>query len=1139
MSNFIHLHNHSDFSLLDSSQSIKSILARVKELGMNSVALTETNNLFSMISFYKQSIQNDIKPILGVEINIEKSNYDKTKANNNTYQLILLAKNNVGYLNLMKLVSLGYTKSSTFSPSVSLDLLKEHQKGLIVSSSGLNGEIAHYASNQNYKEAKNAATKYRNIFDEDFYLEIQNHTLEKEKTATKIIAEIAKELSIPLLATNDTHYTYKEDSVDYEVMKCIGLGQHLNSPNKPKILPPEYYIKSAEEMESLFLDYPESINNSVNISNQCNVEIPMGKLYLPKFPIPKESETDNPDDYLEEICKKSLIEKYNSKNEEPNQRLKYELEIIKKMGFASYFLITQDFVKYAKDNNIPVGPGRGSAVGSIVSYLTGITDLDPLEYNLIFERFLNPDRVSMPDIDIDFCIEGREKVIDYIKELYGRKSVAQIITFGSMKAKSVVRDVGRVLGMTYLDVDKIAKMIPNDLKMTIEKAQSLNKDFDKLIKQDSNCNQLIKHSKKLEGLHRHASTHAAGIVIAPGPLMDYVPLFKNPSTDDVSTQIEMNSLEEMGLLKMDFLGLRNLTVINKTFNMINKNYNKNLNINDIKLDDKDVYSLFAAGNTIGIFQFESRGMRDYLKKLNPSCIEDLIAMNSLYRPGPMANIPEFLDRKNTSKSIDYLHPDLEPILKETYGIIVYQEQVMQIGSTIGGFTLAQSDEMRKAMGKKKKDLMATFKIDFIKGAELKGLSKELAIQIFDLLAKFAEYGFNKSHSAAYSVIAYQTAWLKTHYPAEFMACNMSSEILNTDSIIKLLRNVKLLNIEILTPDVNTSNPTFIANGNNQIQYGLSAIKNVGFKSTEKLADYRSKNGKFKTIFDLCKIGSQAMNKKVLECLIKSGACDNLEGNRAQQFALIDHAIKFGQKYHEDFNSNQSNLFSSSDNSTYVHPKLPDLKDWDDNKKLNFEKEVLGHYLTGNPMQEHLDLLKSFTNIGVKDNESTKINMYKVGGRIFDVKVLYDKKNNPWSVSRLECYNGQIIELFIFNESYVKYKDFLNKDNIIYCEGTKSTQNNDDSFKVIVKKVFDIKYLRDKVLNNINVKINYIINTDSIINRLLSVCDSNKGQCNLILHLANNLGKTDPIESNKIQISSDSKCIRELKEIVGKENVWFS
>ena len=1139
MSNFIHLHNHSDFSLLDSSQSIDSILKRANDLSMNSIALTESSNLFSMISFYKAAQKYKIKPILGCEIIIDEPSYFNKQTGNSLFQLVLLAKNNTGYSNLMKLVSESYLTQSSSTPYISREILEKFSDGLIVMSSGLKGAAAYYASLEDYENAKNIALSYKRIFNNNFYLEMQNHLLKEEIIANKILHQLSKELDISLVATNNTRYTFKEDALDYEVIHCIGMGVHLNSPNKPPSLSPEYYIKSSDEMSQLFKDYPAALENSVKIAEQCNVEIPMGQLFLPKFDIPPTSKARNDNDYLKELCEISAIKKYSKINKEVSDRLQYELDIIYKMGFASYFLITQDFVKYAKDNDIPVGPGRGSAVGSLVSYLIGITDLDPLEYNLIFERFLNPDRISMPDIDIDFCIEGRDKVINYIKDRYGKKSVAQIITFGSMKAKSVIRDVGRVLGMSYGEVDKIAKMIPNDLKMTIDKALSLNKDLDKLVKQDTNCNKLISHSKKLEGLHRHASTHAAGIVIAPGPLMDYVPLFKNPSTNDITTQIEMNSLEEMGLLKMDFLGLRNLTVIDKTIKMVNQNHNQSLTLDDIDLSDPKVYKLFGAGNTIGIFQFESRGMRDYLKKLNPTCIQDLIAMNSLYRPGPMANIPDFLSRKNNNENIEYLHPKLEPILKETYGIIVYQEQVMQIGSVIGGFTLAQSDAMRKAMGKKKKDLMATFKIDFIKGAQSNGLSETLAIEIFDLLAKFAEYGFNKSHSAAYSIIAYQTAWLKTYYPSEFMACNLSSELLNTDTIIKLLRNIKKLDINILPPNINTSDTEFIAKNDGAIEYGLAAIKNVGYKSTQKLVGYRKTNGPFKTIFDLCKLGSQAINKKVLESLIKSGACDCLEGTRSQMYKLIDKALKFGQRYYDDYNSNQSNLFANSSSSPYSYPTLPDINDWSKKEKLNYEKEVLGFYLSGNPLEEYLDDLKTFTNVGIINTDNLKFNKYAIGGRVFDVKILYDKKNNPWSISRLECYNGLIVELFIFNDTYIKYKDFLVNDNIIYCEGEPSNKTDDDAFKVIPKKIFNISYIREKLVHHVNVKIHFDINDDSIIDQLYDMGNKFPGDCTLVLHVINNKGKSEIIKSNDQFIASDQNCLKYLRATIGDQNVWLS
>ena len=1139
MSSFIHLHNHSDFSLLEASQSVKAIIDRASQLSMNAIAITEKGNLFSMVDFYKYAKNKNIKPIIGCEINIT-NNLKMYNKSMRSYHLVLLAKNNEGYINLMKLVSLGYIKSENELPIIDKSMLQEFSPGLIALSGGLTGEMMHYASNEDYNKTKNVALEYYNIFNDNFYFEIQDHKIPHQKNINNMLADLSQELSIPLVATNNTFYTLKEDSDSCDIIRCIGTGHNINDPNRIQAQSNEYYIKSSEEMHELFQDYPKALENTVKIAELCNIDIPMGELFLPNFPISSSAQSTTADEYLKELCHANISKKYNTATPNIMKRLDYELEIIYKMGFSSYFLITQDFVQYAKDNNIPVGPGRGSAVGSLVSYLIGITGLDPLKYNLLFERFLNPDRVSMPDIDIDFCIEGREKIINYIKEKYGKESVAQIITFGSMKAKSVIRDVGRVLGMPYMDVDKIAKMIPDDLKMTIKKAQELNKDLKELVARDNNCKKLIKYSQKLEGLHRHASTHAAGIVIAPGALMNYVPLFKNPATHDITTQIEMNSLEDIGLLKVDFLGLRNLTVINKTVKMINKNYNKYIDINNIDLTDQKVYKLFSEGNTIGVFQFESRGMRDYLKKLKPNCIEDLIAMNSLYRPGPMANIPEFLDRKNNKKDIEYLHPELEPILKETYGIIVYQEQVMQIGSIIGGFTLVQADDMRRAMGKKKKALMATFKIDFVQGAEQKGLSKESAIEIFDLLEKFAEYGFNKSHSAAYSVIAYQTAWLKTYYPAEFMACNLSSDLLNTDSIIKLLRNVKLLGLEIMDPDVNSSEVEFSAKNSTTLIYGLAGIKNVGYKSIQKLVEFRNNNGPFKTIFDLCKIGSQSMNKKVLESLIKAGACDNLDGSRAQQYSIIEDAIKFGQKYQEDTTSAQSNLFSNTTlHTTFKQPKLPKIEEWEESVRLNYEKDVLGFYLSGNPLEKYIDDLKTFTNFGVLNTKIDILNYYKIGGRIFDVKILYDKKNNPWTIARLECYNGMIVELFTFSDTYMKYKHFFENDNIIYVEAEPSRKNSDDEFKVITKKIYNISKVRKIFSNNVNIKINFENTNSEIIEELYAIAENFSGSCGLILHIMNNKNKFQKIKSGTILVSSSQECITAFREKLGYHNVWLS
>ena len=819
MSEFVHLHNHTDYSLLDAAQSIDMMCDRLGDINMESIAVTEHGNLFSLIPFYQNAIKSGIKPIMGCEVYVSTGSHkdrhiDKNSKKWNYHHLLLLVQNDVGLRNLIKLVSIGFLNGFYYKPRVDKDLIREYNEGLICTSGCLAGEVNYYASIDDYDNAKRAALEYKEIFQDRFYLELQNHGIDKEIKSHAILSRLSQDLDIPLVATNDNHYAFEEHWESHDILFCCGMGKELSDTNRMRYEPRQFYIKTQDEMYKLFKDFPGAIENTCKIAESCSAEIKMGEYHLPMFPIPDLNADSDPDKYLRNICINGLKERYNEITPTIQKRLDFELDIIKKMGFAGYFLITQDFVNYAKDNHIPVGPGRGSAVGSIVSYSSGITDVDPLKYNLLFERFLNPDRVSMPDIDIDFCVDGRERVIEYIKSKYGETSVAQIITFGTMKAKSSIRDVGRVMGMPYGQVDNIAKMIPNDPKITIDKAMNLNKDLKKVYENDDSIKSLINHSKVLEGMNRHASTHAAGIVITPGPLTDYVPLYKNPSTKDIATQADMKSVEDLGLLKMDFLGLRNLTVIDKTLKIIKSRHKKDIDISKLSLDDQKVYELFSLGNTVGIFQFESSGMQEHLKKLKPTAFEDLIAMNSLYRPGPMNHIPDYIKRKHGQAEIRYLHPTLEPILKETYGIIVYQEQVMQIANIIGGFTLGQSDLMRRAMGKKKKRLMAGFKTDFVNGAKDREISEKISIEIFELLEKFAEYGFNKSHSAGYSLIAYQTAWLKTYYPAEYYAANLSSDINDTDKVVKLIDDAKAFKVEVLAPDVNLSFPDFMCEPSN-------------------------------------------------------------------------------------------------------------------------------------------------------------------------------------------------------------------------------------------------------------------------------------------------------------------------------------
>jgi len=1145
MADFVHLHNHTDFSLQDAAQSVQMMCDRVDDLGMDTIAVTEHGNLFSMIPFYKTAQKSGINSILGCEIyvSVGKHNERKVVAGGNAWgyhHLVLLCQNEIGYKNLMKLVSIGYLDGFYYKPRVDKDLLRQYNEGLIATSACLAGELTRFAAQGDYKNCKKAALEYSEIFPDRFYIEMQNHNIPEELASHDILKKVAKELDIPLVATNDNHYCMEEHWEAHDVLFCLGTSKDRNDPNRHRYEPRQFYIKSADEMYNLFKDTPEALENTLRIAEQCKVDIPMGTYHLPKFPIPEAAGTDNGDDYLRIICDLGMKERYPIITPEIQQRLEFELNVIKKMGFAGYFLITQDFVKYAKDSQIPVGPGRGSAAGSIVAYCTGITNVDPIKYNLLFERFLNPERVTMPDIDIDFCVEGRENVINYIKDMYGHDSVAQIITFGTMKAKSSLRDVGRVLGLPYGEVDRIAKMVPDEIGISLKQAEKKNPEFAKVSEIDDIHKELIDYSKVLEGMHRHASTHAAGVVISPGPLTDYVPLYKQPATGDIATQVEMTGLEDLGLLKLDFLGLRNLTVIDKACALIKQNHGEDIDIEKIDLTVTEVFDLFAKGRTVGIFQFESAGMQEYLKQLKPTCIEDLIAMNALYRPGPMANIPEFIARKHGESKVDFMHPKLEPILKETNGIIVYQEQVMQISQVIGGFTLAQGDMMRRAMGKKKASLMATFKIDFVDGAIQQDIDKKRAVEIFELLEKFAQYGFNKSHSTAYAIVAYQTAWLKAFYPAEFMSANMTSVIDKTDDVVKLIHETRAIGIEVLPPDVNSSYAEFRPTQSGQIAYGLSAVKNVGTKAAQIIAQQRDTNGEYKSIFDLCKFEGN-VNRKVLESLVQVGACDGLEGHRAQQFEVVDTAIKFGQKYVEEKNSSQASLFGGTEGLTegIPMPVLPSVNEWSPEDCLTREKDLIGFYLSGDPLEQFYDDLKEFSNVDMLDLPNKLPEKIKIGGIITNVNQRFDKKNRPWAIVSVDGMQGKA-EIFVFNESFQKCRSQLVIDSTVFIIGSPSNRADDsDVLKFIGADFFPLDQVRHKLSRAVNVRFPHASSNEALIKELKDLADTHKGQCHLIMHLITSRGNSQRLRASKMRVTSAQAFVQKLRNNFGDSNVWIS
>jgi len=1145
MSDFVHLHNHTDFSLQDAAQSVQMMCNRVDDLNMDTIAVTEHGNLFSMLPFYKKAQESGINSILGCEMYVSAGKHNERRAGKGGnkwgyHHLVLLCMNETGYKNLIKLVSIGYLDGFYYRPRVDKDLLRQFNEGLIATSACLAGEVTRFAAQGDYDNCKKSAIEYSEIFPNRFYIELQNHNIPEELASHDILKKVATELDIPLVATNDNHYCMEDHWEAHDVLFCLGTSKDRNDPNRHRYEPRQFYIKSTDEMFNLFRDTPQALENTLRIAEQCKVDIPMGTYHLPNFHIPSSAGTENPDEYLRLICELGLKERYPVITPEIQQRLSFELGVIKKMGFAGYFLITQDFVRHAKDSSIPVGPGRGSAAGSIVAYCTGITNVDPIHYNLLFERFLNPERVTMPDIDIDFCIEGREKVIDYIKDVYGHDSVAQIITFGTMKAKSSLRDVGRVLGLSYGEVDRIAKMVPDELNITLKDAEKKIPELARVGEIDDTHKELLQYSKVLEGMHRHASTHAAGVVISPGPLTDYVPLYKHPSTGDIATQVEMTGLEDLGLLKMDFLGLRNLTVIDKTCKMIKENHGLDINIDKLELNDSQVFKLFSKGNTIGIFQFESSGMQEYLKQLKPSCIEDLIAMNALYRPGPMANIPEFIKRKHGKAKIDYMHPKLEPILKETNGIIVYQEQVMQISQEIGGFTLAQGDMMRRAMGKKKADLMATFKIDFVKGAVEQSIDKKVATKIFDLLEKFAQYGFNKSHSTAYALVAYQTAWLKAHYPAEFLSANMTSVINNTDDVVKLIHEARTMQIEVIPPNVNRSYAEFRPTKNGQISYGLSAVKNIGTKAAQIISENREKKGSYKSIFDLCKLAGN-VNRKVLESLVQVGACDELEGHRAQHFEVIDVALKYGQKYVEEKNSSQASLFGEGAGmvEALLEPNLPDVDEWIDDDCLNREKELIGFYLSGDPLEQHYDDLRDFSNLNMAELPEKLPEKIRVGGIITSVNQRFDKKDRPWAIVRMDGVRG-CAEIFIFNEVYEKYRGQLIEDAKVFIKGSPSNRNDDTNIlKFIADDIFPLIEVRDKLSKAVNVRFDMIAEDQELITELKSLAETHKGRCHLIIHLMSSKGNSQRIKAIRMRVSPSTNLIGKLRKSFGDHNVWIS
>lgn len=1048
MSQFIHLHNHSEYSLLDGFARIPRMVAKAKECGMDACAITDHGVMYGAVDFYKACKKAGIKPIIGCEAYVAaRSRFDKDPVlDKERYHLVLLAKNETGYKNLCKMISFASTEGMYYKPRIDRELMKKYHEGVIALSACLAGEIAQAFLAEDQEKAKAVALEYLDIFGEgNYYLEIQDHGYPQDKLVTPKIAALARELNIPLVATNDVHYVDPEDAEYHDILLCIQTGKTIDDEDRMKYEGGQFYFKTTEEMEALFAAYPDAIANTQKIADMCEVEFHFAPPYfLPEFPVPEGYDIPS---YLRHLCEEGLAKRYGDITPEIRDRFEYELGVIMKMDFPSYFLIVWDMINFAKENGIMVGPGRGSAAGSIVAYSLGITDIEPLKYDLLFERFLNPSRISMPDIDTDFCIERRGEVFQYLADRYGHDHVAQIITFGTMKARLAVRDVGRVLNMSYGDVDKVAKQVPEDLGMTIEKALSVNPDLRRMCDDDPLVDRLITCALKIEGMPRHSGLHAAGLVIAPSEVYNYLPV---QAGDDggLATQFAKETVEEMGLLKMDLLGLRNLTVIRDAIANIKASRGVDLDITAIPLDDQATYDMLARGEGNGVFQLESGGMQKVMRNLHPDSIAEITALVALYRPGPIGGgmIEEFVDRKHGKKAIEYAHPILEPILKDTYGVILYQEQVMLIATNMAGFKMSEADYLRKAMGKKKKDIIAGYKEQFIEGSLKNGVSRKIATEIFDLMAKFAEYGFNKSHSVAYAVVAYETAYLKANYTPEYSAALLTSLMDKTDKLTAYIEECRRLGIEVLPPDINESRLDFtVVKGN--IRFGLAAVKNVGVAPSKQIVEERDQNGPYQSLLDFCERVS--INSRMLESLIQSGAFDSMELHRAQMMAIYPKCIQMSESARKDKECGLMNLFDGFCEEEQVEkdlfPEVADLKPYPREAMLKMEKDMIGLFLTGHILEGYTSYWQDYKLCPIKDlGEQKDRAKASVAGMISHVKIKSNKQGQRFAQFDIEDLDGKI-HCFIFARYFENCRELLTEDAILAITGTIRLQDEEINF----------------------------------------------------------------------------------------------
>ena len=1145
--NFTHLHVHTEYSLLDGSNKIKEYVARIKELGMDSAAITDHGVMYGVIDFYREAKAAGINPILGCEVYVApNSRFDREVGSDEDryYHLVLLAENNQGYANLMKIVSLGFVEGFYYRPRVDKELLRQYHEGIIALSACLAGEVPRYLTRGLYEEARQTALEYQEIFGKDnYFLELQDHGIPDQRLVNQQLLRMSEELHIPLVATNDVHYTYEDDVAAHDILLCIQTGKKLTDENRMRYEGGQYFVKSPEQMAELFPYALQALENTHKIAKRCHVEIEFGVTKLPRFDVPSPYTSW---EYLNKLCYEGLDERYGDRAEELKSRLKYELDTIQKMGYVDYFLIVWDFIRYARDHGIPVGPGRGSAAGSIVSYTLGITQLDPIRYNLLFERFLNPERVSMPDIDVDFCFERRQEVIDYVVRKYGKDCVAQIVTFGTMAARGVIRDVGRVMDLPYALCDSIAKMIPQELNITIDKALEMNHELKTLYDTDEKIKELINMSRRLEGLPRHTSMHAAGVVISQKEVDEYVPLSR-AADGTIVTQFTMTTLEELGLLKMDFLGLRTLTVIDNAVRLVAKDTGRKLDMLKIDYNDRAVLDSIGTGKTEGVFQLESGGMKNFMKELKPQSLEDIIAGISLYRPGPMDFIPQYIRGKNNPETITYDCPQLQPILEPTYGCIVYQEQVMQIVRDLGGYTLGRSDLVRRAMSKKKAAVMAKERQNFVYGNKeegvpgciANGIDEKTANKIYDDMTDFAKYAFNKSHAAAYALVAYQTAYLKYYYPVEFMAALMTSVIDNPPKVAEYILTCRQMGIRILPPDINVGEAGFTVDGKN-IRYGLSAIKSIGRPVIDAVVEERTLGGSYRSLKDFIeRLTGKETNKRTIENFIKSGAFDGLGGTR-KQFMMI-YADIMDRIAHEKKSSmtGQMSLFDlmGEEDKREYEIQLPKVGEYDKEQLLAFEKEVLGIYVSGHPLEKYEALWKHvITNVTsdfALDEETghSKVmdgNRAVIGGILTDKRVKYTKTNKTMAYLTVEDLVGTV-EVVVFPKDYEKNLQYLNVDDRVFIRGRVSSED-DQSSKLICEKIFRF----DEVPQELWIQFATISDYRAREKQLFDLLRNSDGKDYVVIYVRD--GRSVRRLGDNWTVRADESLLGALSEAFGADNV---